>query len=145
MSGLSGYHGHLFQQRSRWQTLSADQFRFALLHAPRGLPRNAASLRKFAELYRCFADACPSQDRLVYLDALDRKEQGAWGEPERFWVAVVEDPDLDVVREAARRLALRLGPEAVRTRAYRLRAANPERSRTVLEGARRAFPARSTS
>lgn len=140
MSGLSGFHGHLFQQRSRWATLSSAQLRFTLLHAPRGLPRNPASQRKFAELYRIFADGCAPAERLDYLRTLDRKEQGPWGEPERFWTAVVEDPDLDIVREAARLLATHIGPEAVRTRAYKLRAANPDRSRAVLEGAKRARP-----
>ncbi|HPF36193.1 MAG TPA: hypothetical protein PLH84_12275 [Candidatus Krumholzibacteria bacterium] len=140
MSGLSGYHGHLFQNRSRWDSFSPDQYRFALLHAPRGLGRNPSSQRKFADLYGLFAARCATEDRLAFLTALDRKEQGAWGEPERLWTVVVEDPDLDVVREAARLLAARLGPEAVRTRAYKLRAANPERSRAVLEGARRAPP-----
>jgi len=140
MSGLSGYHGHLFQQRSRWSSLSPAQLRFALLHAPRGLSRSPASQSKFAEIYRIYAGGCAPAERLDFLRALDRKEQGPWGEPERFWTAVVEDPDLDIVREAARLLAVHIGPEAVRTRAYKLRAANPERSRAVLEGAELARP-----
>ncbi len=142
MSGISGFTGYLFGNGSRWRTLTAEQFRFALLHAPRGLTANSTSLRKYAELYRLFASRFPTAERLSFLDALDHKEQGDWGEPERFWTVIVEDHDMDVVRRAAGHLAARLGAEAVRTRAYRLRAAHHERAEAVLEGARHAAPER---
>ena len=136
MSGVSGFHGHLFQSESRWRSLSSEEYRFALLHAPRGLDVHPAVQRRYAELYRLFADRSPVEDRMTFLDALDHKERGAWGEPERFWTVIVEDHDMDVVRRAAACLTGRIGAEAVRTRAYRLRAAHHERAAAVLEGAR---------
>ena len=141
MSGISGFDGYLFQIESRWRTLTAERFRFALLHAPRGLHANPRNMRKFGELYRLFATRFPLEERVGFLAALDRKEQGDWGEPERFWTVIIEDRDMTVVRRAATHLAARIGAEATRTRAYRLRAAHHGRAEAVLEGARLAPPA----
>ncbi len=136
MSGISGFTGYLFHNMCRWRSLTSAEYRFALLHAPRGLDIHNASQRKYAELYRLFSGRCPAEDRMAFLDTLDHKEQGDWGEPERFWTVIVEDHDMDVVRRASACLARRIGSEAVRTRAYRLRAAHHERAAAVLDGAR---------
>jgi len=135
MSGVSGFTGHLFHNESRWRQLSSEEFRFALLHAPRDLAAHPAARRKFGEIYRLFSERYPPADRRAFVEALDHKEQGDWGEPERFWTVIVEDHDLEIVRLAASCLTTRLGAEAVRTRAYRLRAANHERAQAVLDGA----------
>jgi hypothetical protein len=135
MSGLSGFNGHLFHNESRWRRLSSEEFRYALLHAPRDLAAHAASQRKYGEIYRLFSERCPAGDRRLFVEALDHKEQGDWGEPERFWTVIVEDHDMEIVRLAAACLTRRLGAEAVRTRAYRLRAAHHERAQAVLDGA----------
>ena len=37
MTGISGFTGHLFRDESRWEGFSTEQYRFTLLHAPRGL------------------------------------------------------------------------------------------------------------
>lgn len=135
MSGISGFQGHLYRTPQLWPGLDAGRLGFLYLHAPRGVPDRPEILARLTAIYRLLAGRLDSSARLAFLEELAAKETGDWGEPERLWPVILEDPDPAVVRRGASLLAARIGADAVRRGAEALRVDDAGRAAAARSGA----------